>query len=269
MTAPLPLTDTLDLPLAPPPGGEVLYRSDRCTMIWGDCTDPAVIASVPNYGLLCTDPPYGVSWDSGFHRAVPFGMLTGDDGSVDWPTVLSHWVGLTGSKDNKLSEHRHVYVFGYLPTQLAGPLRLGATAELIWDKGILGLGNLNVPWGASHERITFGAHCKSAVGRARGSGNLTARMRQGSVLRVKRKNATAVTRHPTEKPVALMSQLIESSSVRGDLVVDPCAGSGSTLVAAILEGRRAFGVEIDRKYAELAVTRIKAAEKIANLIAAA
>jgi len=66
-----------------------------------------------------------------------------------------------------------------------------------------------------------------------------------------------------------MAQLIESSSMRCDLVVDPCAGSGSTGVAALLEGRRCFLVEIDRTYAELTVTRVKAAEKLAAQIDAA
>lgn len=264
------VVDTLDLPLEPPPGGQVLHQTDRATVIWGDCRDPAVIAQVPNpYGLLCTDPPYGVKWDSAGRRAVPFGAIEGDDGTVDWPAVLSHWVGVTGTKDNKLGENRHVYVFGYTPSQLRDALRLGGTSDLVWDKMHRGLGDLSKPWGPGHEIITFGVHVKSSVNRGKGYGNLSARMRKGSVLRYQRPNATGVTRHPTEKPVPLMADLIESSTVRGDLVVDPCAGSGSTGVAAVILDRRAFLVEYDRGYAELAVQRIKAAEKIAKLIEAA
>ena len=260
--------DMLDLPLTPPPGGQILHQTDRATVIWGDCRDPAVIAQVPNgYGLLATDPPYGVGWRS--NHGQNFSKIEGDDGSVDWPTILRSWVGTTGTKTDKLAEQRHVYVFGYSPEQLAEPLHLGATAELVWDKAITGMGNLELPWGAAHERITFGVHVKSTVNRATGRGALSSRMRQGSVIRVTRPNSGGVRHHPTEKPVPLMAQLIESSTVRGDLVVDPCAGSGSTGVAAVLEGRRAFLVEYDRGYAELAVERIKAAEKIAKLIEAA
>lgn len=259
---------TLDVPLVPPPGGQVLHQSDRATVIWGDCRDPAVMASVPNgYGLLCTDPPYGVDWQSS-HRKSRLRPIEGDDGSVDWPQVLRAWVGTSGTKTDKLAEHRHVYVFGYTPEQLAGPLHLGATAEIIWDKTIVGMGNLELPWGPAHERITFGRHVKSSVNRANGRGALTARLRQGSVIRAMRPNSGGV-RHPSEKPIPLMAQLIESSTVRGDLVVDPCAGCGSTGVAAILEGRCCFLVEIDRTYAELTVTRVKAAEKIAAQIDAA
>lgn len=102
-----------------------------------------------------------------------------------------------------------------------------------------------------------------------GGGALSARMRQGTVLRIRRPNGSATGRHATEKPVALMLQLIESSSVRGSLVIDPFAGSGSTLVAAVLLGRRAIGVEINHVYAKRAVARIKAAEHIADLADAA
>lgn len=256
--------DQLDLVLAPPPGGEVLYQSARATIIWGDCRDPEVITQVPwHYNLLCTDPPYGVSWTSGKKRNVPFAVLAGDDGTVDWPTVLGQWA-------QRLANNRHVYVFGYTGEQLAEPLRLGPTAEIIWDKAIHGLGNLKVPWALAHERITFGVSTANRKhgGTARG-GALAARLRQSTVIRVPRPNSTAVTRHPTEKPVPLMRQLIESSTVRGDLVVDPCAGSGSTGVAAILEDRKCFLVECDRGYAELGVERIKAAERIADQIAAA
>lgn len=262
---------TLDVRLAPPPGGQVLHQSDLATVIWGDCRDPEVIARVPaGYGLLCTDPPYGVRWHPTRHtngkREHQFGVLAGDDGTVDWPSVLAEWVGPEGTNVRGLARNRHVYVFGYAAEQLAGPLRLGGTAEIIWDKAHRGLGNLAAPWGPAHERITFGVHSKSNLSRA-SEGRLSARLRQGSVIRVQRPNADRATRHPTEKPVALMAQLIESSSVRGDLVVDPCAGSGSTGVAAILEGRRAYLVEYDRGYAELAVTRVQAAEQIAAQIA--
>ncbi|MFJ2174329.1 DNA-methyltransferase [Streptomyces sp. NPDC087851] len=255
--------DQLDLVVAPPLGGQVLYQSDRATVIWGDCRQPEVIAQVPlDYDLLCTDPPYGVSYKSSYGRN--FAAIEGDDGTVDWPAVLSQWA-------RRLRASRHVYVFGYTGAQLAEPLCLGPTAEIIWDKAITGMGDLAQPWGPAHEAITFGVSTLNPRhgGKIARKGALAARMRQGSVIRVLRPNAGGVRRHPTEKPVPLMAQLIESSTVRRDLVVDPCAGSGSTGVAAILEGRHTFLVEYDRSYAELAVERIKAAEKIADRIAAA
>lgn len=259
--------DTLALPLTPPAGGQILHHTDRATVIWGDCRDPQVIASVPNgYGLLCTDPPYGVRYNSGRNKAST--QILGDSGITDWPAILAEWVGVIGTKTRGLRDKRHALVFGYDPRDLATPLRLGGTATLIWDRCVLGTGNLGLPWGPAHERITFGVHHKGSAARAADGGRLAARLRRGSVLRVPAIN-TGKRRHPNEKPVSLMAQLIESSSVRGDLVVDPCAGSGSTGVAAILAGRRCFLVEHERRHAELTVQRIKAAEKIADQIAAA
>lgn len=260
--------DTLTLDLDPPPGGQTLHQSNRATIIWGDCRDPAVIASVPNwYGLLCTDPPYGARYNSG--RSDTFTQIAGDDGSIDWPAVLAEWVGPEGTHTRGLADARHVYVFGYRPDQLAGLLRLGGTTELAWDKTITGMGDLTLPWGPSHERITFGVHIKRRSNRASGYGNLSARLRKGSVLRYARPNSGSAVRHSNEKPVPLLADLIESSTVRGDLVVDPCAGSGSTGVAAVLEGRRCFLVECDRSHAEEAVRRVREAERIADLIQAA
>lgn len=53
--------------------------------------------------------------------------------------------------------------------------------------------------------------------------------------------------HPTQKPVKLLKKLIEIFTDPGDVVIDPCAGSGSTLVASIELNRLAYGFEIDRK----------------------
>jgi site-specific DNA-methyltransferase (adenine-specific) len=54
--------------------------------------------------------------------------------------------------------------------------------------------------------------------------------------------------HPTQKPVAILKQLIEIFTDPGDVVIDPVAGSGTTLRAAYELGRSAYGFEIDRKF---------------------
>lgn len=54
--------------------------------------------------------------------------------------------------------------------------------------------------------------------------------------------------HPTQKPVALLEKLIRLFTDIGDVVIDPCAGSGSTLLAAELTGRRGYGFEIKKEY---------------------
>lgn len=54
--------------------------------------------------------------------------------------------------------------------------------------------------------------------------------------------------HPTQKPVPLLERLIEIFTDRDDVVIDPCAGSGTTLLAALQTGRRAYGFEIKKDF---------------------
>lgn len=54
--------------------------------------------------------------------------------------------------------------------------------------------------------------------------------------------------HPTQKPVKTLKRLIEIFTDKGDVVIDPCAGSGSTLIAAIELERKAFGFEIKKPF---------------------
>lgn len=62
--------------------------------------------------------------------------------------------------------------------------------------------------------------------------------------------------HPTVKPIALMRYLIRLVTPPGGLVLDPFAGSGSTLIAAMQEGFRAIGIEKEPEYVEIAKRRI-------------
>lgn len=54
--------------------------------------------------------------------------------------------------------------------------------------------------------------------------------------------------HPTQKPVPLLERLIEIFTDPGDVIIDPCAGSGSTLRAAIQKNRKAYGFEIKKDF---------------------
>lgn len=54
--------------------------------------------------------------------------------------------------------------------------------------------------------------------------------------------------HPTQKPLSLLKSLIEIFTDRGDVVIDPCAGNGSTLLAAEQLGRKAYGFEIKKEF---------------------
>ena len=70
--------------------------------------------------------------------------------------------------------------------------------------------------------------------------------------------------HPTQKPVELLEYLIKTYTVKGDLVLDNCMGSGSTGVASVKLDRNFIGIELDVDYYKIAEERIKSAQKVRN-----
>ena len=224
-----------------------IFNKDGITIYC--CDARKIINQLPIYDLLLTDPPYCNGYKTNSREVLDqFDAIRGDD---DAKTVLEilyqSWRGL--------KINRHGYVFGPLTPSQAIATEVGGVAELIWDKSSMSAGDLTMPWGASHESIWFGV--KRYIGkRSERTGQLAARLRRGTVLRVSR--AGEVSRsHPTQKPTDLLAQLIEMSTSKGELVFDPFMGTGSTCIAAILEGRQCIGVEIERKYCDEAIKRIK------------
>jgi site-specific DNA-methyltransferase (adenine-specific) len=70
--------------------------------------------------------------------------------------------------------------------------------------------------------------------------------------------------HPTQKPVKLLERIIELFTDEGDVVIDPCAGSGSSIVAAINKKRKAYGFEIKKdfhKEASVWIEEVRQAQK--------
>lgn len=70
------------------------------------------------------------------------------------------------------------------------------------------------------------------------------------------KDTTTPKVHPTQKPVPLLRRLIEIFTDPGDVVIDPCAGSGTTLLAATQLGRKAFGFEIKKDFYKDAQSKV-------------
>lgn len=72
--------------------------------------------------------------------------------------------------------------------------------------------------------------------------------------------------HPTQKPVALLEELIKTFSNEGDTILDNCMGSGSTGVASINTNRNFIGIELDENYFRIAKERIQSDSKIKETI---
>jgi len=69
------------------------------------------------------------------------------------------------------------------------------------------------------------------------------------------RNQKDLAMHPTVKPVAMIADAIKDCSKRGDIVLDPFAGSGSTLIATEKTGRKAYCIELDPKYCDVIIKR--------------
>lgn len=226
------------------------YYSDGYAQLYlGDALDVLPSLARGSVDLIATDPPYGVSWQSG-RRREEFGPILGDESTDVARAVLALALPV-------LRNRRHLYVFG--PESIVEGFPIGAHSELIWDRMTKGSGDLTSPWGPQHDRITFATYVNDgARARETAGGKLSARLRRGSIISVQRPHGGGAV-HPTMKPVALMRQLIESSSIVGEVVLDPFAGSGSTGVAATLSGRLSVLVELDEVYAERAAKRLSLA----------
>lgn len=201
------------------------YEGDGVTLYLGDCLE---VTEWLTADVLVTDPPYGYFVD---HRAVRKSPIAGNGDTAARDRVLSLW-GV-----------RPACMFGQW--KAARPTRTGQV--LIWDKtdGLgPGRGDLANAFGVSHEEIYL-------IGDWRKTGK-----RQGSVIRTTQGIMwlTETSGHPTPKPVALMERLIDAAPP--GVIADPFAGSGSTLVAARNLGRKAIGVEIEERYAEIIARRL-------------
>jgi DNA modification methylase len=204
------------------------YEQDGITIYHGDCRE--VLPSL-NADVLVSDPPYGMSYRSGWSGV----SVRGDSDTTIRDMVLSIW------------EPRPAAVFG----RWDQPRPAGAKIRLIWDKGEWpGMGDLSLPWGPSDEEIYIlggGWHGK----------------RNGTVIRRNRIGGGGL--HPTEKPADLMEHIIRRAPP--GTILDPFMGSGSTLVAAKRLGRKAIGIEIEERYCEIAAKRLAQRELFGGVAA--
>jgi site-specific DNA-methyltransferase (adenine-specific) len=72
--------------------------------------------------------------------------------------------------------------------------------------------------------------------------------------------------YPTQKPIILLERIIKLVTNPGDLIVDPFCGSGTTLVAARLTGRKAIGIDISQEAVELSLSRLDRPEKTKSVL---
>lgn len=215
--------------------------------------------------MVFTDPPYNVPIHGhctglGATKHREFAMATGEMSVMEFTDFLTRACQLMAqhSADGALHyvcmDWRHA---GELIT--AGGRAYRELKNLcVWVKDNGGMGSL---YRSQHElvfvfkhgtaphrnNVELGKHgrYRTNVWRYPGANSLS---RTGE-------DTNPLAMHPTVKPVALIADAILDCSARGDVVLDPFLGSGSTLLAAERVGRRCYGMELDPRYVDLAIRR--------------
>lgn len=196
-----------------------------------DCFDMLATIEDNSVDLLLTDPPYGMSFQSG-HRKDKHMKIKNDD-NLEW---LPKWMSEI-NRVMKPDSHLYIFCSWHKVDIFKKEIEKYYTIKnlIVWHKNGGGMGDLKGGYGGVHELIFFINNGKKLNGR-----------RDTDVIN--KAYRTGNENHPTEKPVNLMEYFIRKSSNPGDLVVDCFAGSFPVAFAAHNTGRRFIGSEIENKY---------------------
>jgi site-specific DNA-methyltransferase (adenine-specific) len=235
------------------------YAEDGITLYHGDCRE--VLPSLEMLAdLIVADPPYGETslewdrWPDGWPEALAacgrslwcFGSLRmflerrDEFGSwklsqdVVWDKPSAH----SPTTDRFTRRHElaaHFYRGSWKETYHEQQ-RVDRTGP---EKGSVHRGETGPAWNGSRRAHTWTDDGSRAV---------------GSILQVGHMRLRGI--HPTEKPLGILDPLIRYGCPPNGLVLDPFAGSASTLVAAAASGRQAVGIEADEHYCEMAAKRL-------------
>ena len=215
------------------------YQDDWVTLYHGDCLELADLWTVAD--VLVTDPPYGIGWDrpntAGAKNSWHNPGIKGDSDTAARDAAL----GAGGSA-------RPAIVFGSLKSAWPQGHRL----VLVFQKPSAtasGMFGAFLPWRKDWEPVFVLGKDWPKQPSVHSSVIPTRELSAGGY----RGYATA-TGHPHTKPLDVLESLIERCPP--GTIADPFAGSGSTLVAAKALGRRAIGVELEERYAEIAARRL-------------
>ena len=219
------------------------------TIIHGDSLTVLRQMEPESVDAIITDPPYGINYVSQTGASIK-----NDKSPFIWFLYDAFRVLKSGE-----SGHGGLICFTRWDVEqtfidamkIAG---FNVKSEVIWDKVYHGMGDTNNGVSASPLTFDFVTVEENGV-RIDGKYSFPGSRPKDLVTFPKINSSKMV--HPTEKPVGLLANLISSVTKPGDLILDPFAGSGSTLVAAKKTGRRFIGIELDDEYFSTAQRRIE------------
>lgn len=270
-------TDVDDIP-APPAtpktkAGDIWVLGEH-RLICGDSTKPLTMGRLVDgvVDVVWTDPPYNVAYEGGTGMTMENDdleegafekMLEDSLGAAADVTPPGAPIYICHAEQMRLSFQRAMVAAGWFHRQ-----------TLVWVKNSLVLGRQDYQW--QHEPILYGwkpgaAHSwyggfdkTTVIDDEIDPSKLNKRELVALVRAMRTDRDTTVVRvdkpsrnelHPTSKPVALIQHCLRNSSQRGDRVLDPFGGSGSTMIAAETLGRTAYLAELDPKYCDVIVRR--------------
>jgi DNA modification methylase len=218
--------------------------------------------------LVFTDPPYNVpinghATGNGKIRHREFAMACGEMDEAAFKNFMATALGLAARYSKNGAIHFVCMDWRHIGEVLAAsrPIYSELKNICVWVKHNAGMGSF---YRSQHEFVfvfkcgsgrhrnnvelgRFGRH-RSNVWTYRGANSLGLETEEGNLLAL----------HPTVKPVAMVADAILDCSARGDIVLDPFLGSGTTLLAAERTGRHCCGIEIDPTYADVVIRRWQA-----------
>jgi len=215
----------------------------------GDCLD--VMQDIPDgsVDMVCTDPPYGMNFQSNRSKNGPRHKKIEGDSAADFRWLQDAFRLLKPDGGGLISfcdwntSHRwreEIERAGFV-----------IKSQVIWDRLHHGMGDLKGAFAPQHDIVWY-----ATKGR-----RIFVNGRPKSVIRHKRPSPADDHGHPTCKPVALMEELIRATDDgSGSVVLDPFLGSGTTGVAAANTARRFIGIERDPDYFAIAQARIQKAQ---------
>lgn len=221
-----------------------MWTLGKHRVICGDATKLETFKTLledTKVNLVVTDPPYNVNYEGSA------GKIKNDNMEDDkfYQFLFNSFVNM----EQAMADDASIYVF-HADTeglnfrkafQDAGFYLSGCC---IWKKPSLVLGRSPYQW--QHEPCLYGWKKK-------GKHKWYAGRKETSVWEFEKSKKNAD--HPTMKPIALLAYLIKNSSMTNSLVLDPFAGSGSTLIACEQTGRICYAIELDEKYCDVIVKR--------------
>jgi DNA modification methylase len=213
-----------------------LYEIGEHRLLCGDSTDSEQVAKLMNgekAELLLTDPPYGIKADKGFSGSKGF---SGKGKPIKRKTYNDNWDSKRPEQSTFLlilENCKNSIIFG--GNFFADILPI-STHWIVWDKlnTMPTFGDCELAW-TNFERKSVKKYTVQYNGLI------------GKELE---------RYHPTQKPIKIMTSIINDYSKSNSLILDTFIGSGSTMVACHQLNRKCYGMEIDPKYCDVIIRRM-------------